>query len=249
MKKYILTAGFLLALAGTGWATMYTGSITSAAGGGLFATRQWNGGSAADPNASLSWLVDDTSNPGFWTYAYSWATDAKALSHIIIEVSDTFTVAGNIKTGTTSGYSLDTYANTSNGNGNGNSNSNPMLPGSLYGLKWGGSGTTLSLTIVTDRMPMWGNVYAKDGVDNPQGAGKFDVYAYNTGFLFDTVAAIANGNAYDPTNGGAWVLVPDTEGGGGGGGDPSPVPEPATVVLLGSGLLGLFYTARRRSRN
>ena len=194
---------------------MYTGSINSAAGGGLYATQQWSGGTTGDPNASLSWVVDDTSNLGFWTYAYSWATEAKDLSHIIIEVSDTFTVAGNInKTGTTAGYSLATYTADNNGN------SNPMLPGSLYGLKWGGNGTTLSLSIVTDRMPMWGNVYAKDGVDNT-GVGKFDVYAYNTGFLFDTVAAIANGNAYDPTNGRAWVLVPDTvsnDGGGGGGG-------------------------------
>ena len=88
MKKLILTAGLLLAWSGVGWATMYTGSITSLAGGGLYATQQWNGGSAADPNASLSWKVDDTSNPGFWTYATVGQGDDKALSHIIIEVSD-----------------------------------------------------------------------------------------------------------------------------------------------------------------
>ena len=88
---------------------------------------------------------------------------------------------------------------------------------------------------------MWGDFYAVDGKNDPI------PYAYNTGFGFDTSALIADGNAFDSTNGRAWLLVPDTEsGGGGGGGDP--IPEPSTVILLGSGLLGLLYAGRSRSR-
>ena len=30
--------------------------------------------------------------------------------------------------------------------------------------------------------------------------------------------------------------------------DPAPVPEPSTVVLLGSGLLGLLYMGKNRRR-
>jgi hypothetical protein len=37
------------------------------------------------------------------------------------------------------------------------------------------------------------------------------------------------------------------DGGGGGGGDP--IPEPSTFILLGSGLLGLFYAGRKRSKS
>ncbi len=36
------------------------------------------------------------------------------------------------------------------------------------------------------------------------------------------------------------------EGDGSGSGGPTPVPEPATVVLLGSGLIGLFYMAAEK---
>ena len=56
---------------------------------------------------------------------------------------------------------------------------------------------------------MWGNIYARDGVGDVPNDGTFDVYAYNTGFQATTSAVIGNGNAYDQTNGYAWVLVPD----------------------------------------
>jgi hypothetical protein len=48
-------------------------------------------------------------------------------------------------------------------------------------------------------------------------------------------------------NPGSKDLTWKDDGGGGGGGDP--IPEPSTFILLGSGLLGLFYAGRKRSKS
>lgn len=123
-----------------------------------------------------------------WQYVYTWDDTSKALSHIIIQVSDNFTVA-NILAGTTPYTELAFYS--------GNNPSNPGLPASssdpIHGIKWDTTDDPISysVTIVSDRAPMWGNFYAKDGI-----SGGVEVYAWsgtNTGF----------GNN---------ILVPDTYG-------------------------------------
>ena len=148
---------------GTGaLATMYTGNISSSPGGGMYATAQWGAG-----GATLSWNVDDVTNLGFWTYSYTWSGTTKALSHISIEVSDNFTSQNIFKT-TGAGINPtapDTYNSTSQGN------SNPGIPGDLFGIKWDTTSdpTVYMFSIVSDRAPMWGDFYAKDGVYNPKG--------------------------------------------------------------------------------
>lgn len=223
MKKriFLFVTIFVLVFGlGTGaWAISYTGSITE--NNGLYGTDGW-------VNAQLDWEVDDVTNNDLWTYVYTFTVVRKGISHVITEVSDNFT-PDNIKDGTTTGWELQTY--------NGQGGSNPGIPGDLYGLKWGtpASGEVLEYiwTIVTDRAPMWGDFYAKDGTDEQ---GTVDVYAYNTGFGIDTTATVSNGNAYESSTGYGWVLVPDTT---------TQVPELTTLLLLGLGLVGLAGFRKR----
>lgn len=208
----LVSAIFILGMAPSSWATSYSGSITGP-GGTLTGTNEWI-------DASLAWTVTNTD--GYWTYVYTFTVGEKGISHVIIEVSDSFGL-GNIKEGTTSNYELNTYGS--------QGASNPGMPEPIHGIKWeSGSSASSELswiwTIVTDREPMWGDFYAKDGVD-----GTVDVYAYNIGFGSDATAIIGDGNA------GGWVLVPDT-------GTP-PIPEPASILLLGFGLASLAGVRKR----
>ena len=234
MKKIFticLSVMSLLSIATGALALSYTGFLESDLT--FYATGGWATGTTTPSNAKLSWIVDDTSNVGFWTYEYTFTVARKGISHVIIEVSgpkddpNAFSV-NNIKAGTTSPYSLDTYNSSFPGN------SNPGLPGNLYGIKWNtddvlGQGDWLNFTwtLVTDRTPMWGDFYAKDGTDNQ---GQIDVYAYNVKFGQSTDASIGDGNA------GGWALLPDT----------TVIPEPATMLLFGSGLIGLAGFVRRK---
>jgi hypothetical protein len=221
MKKFItiFMAAFLFSTIpiSIARAVSYNGSITSSSGGGLWANGGWDSGGAI-----LSWNVNDEMS-GLWTYSYTFTVDEKAPSHAIIEVSDNFDLR-NIKIGTTTPVSLNIYED----------NGNPGLPGPMNGLKWDDpslfGNTTVSWQIVTDRNPMWGDFYSKDGQCNDDIGF---VIAYNTGFGINTDSVIGDGNA------GGWVLVPDTIPK-----NPTPTPEPATVALLSFGLIGLGFVKR-----
>jgi len=164
------------------WADNYTGTLKY--GDGLVGASAWK-------SSTLKWTVDNNTHPGLWTYSYSFAVEAKEISHVIIEVAKGFGQQ-NLRGGTTPTYELGMFGQ--------QGKSNPGIPGNICGMKWNTSGKALtySWVIVTDRAPMWGDFYAKDGKHRSDW-----VFSYNSGFGSEPL---------DPTvregNNGGWVLVP-----------------------------------------
>ena len=214
----MLFAGILMG--NTALAAPITGTINAGSGGGLFATGSW---ATEEPYAELSWEVSESSN--IWTYEYTFSLPAKENSHSIFEVSSDF-AAENILDGTTSGWEL--------GNWYDQGMSNPGIPGTLYGIKFDGSGLNDMFTIVTDRAPMWGSFYSKDGREGG-GPGSEWVYAHNENF-----GSYSNAGIYGDAPSG-YALVPNTE--------TAKVSEPGTLGMMGLGflslVLGSVFTRRK----
>lgn len=234
MWKGRLLLGLVLsgAMAANGWALTYTGNISYADGTAQIspaAPSPWD-------DAVLSWEV--TAGTGSWTYKYTWSDPGslqKNVSHFSIEVSSNFTAADLLSWEFSSqGGAIKALEGPK---------THDELAGGIYGYKWeteelDGLGIyAFTLTLVSTRAPMWGDFYLKDGKFKDKTTGvEGMVWFSNLEFGSDTMAAVANGNAD------GWVLVPNSKGGTGGG---DPIPEPGTMLLLGTGLLGIARLGRR----
>jgi hypothetical protein len=216
IKIMLLVAIVVVGYGTNAGALQYTGSLSNVSPeAGIIGTGSWAS------NVTLSWLVDDTTNANMWTYHYTWSdtntsTSPKNLSHIIIELSDNLTGI-TVSAGTPL---IGTYGPNDPGN------SNPGIPGSIYGVKVTPTTgvSTFVFDIITDKAPVWGDFYAKDG-DVPGGA--ITNTAYNAGFLStDPQLAPTNGTIDNK------ILRPDTTG-------IIITPEPGTMLLLGFALVGL----------
>jgi len=213
-----------------------------------------NGGwSEANGGLKISWSISFDAPTHIWTYSYMFSNaddnlfPTPGVSHWILEVSKNIT-GDNVQdfmfgtNFTLVGPELWTADPDSPNNGNpGGNGGNPNLPEDLYGIKLDSSEATY--TFESTQAPIWGDFYAKDG----KGEGLDEVAtAWNCGIGTDPTA--------QTTDFTCWVPTPDTinggggNGGNGGGGGTQEVPEPGTLLLLGSGLLGIGLVSVARFR-
>jgi len=173
-----------------------------------------------DPTAggdfTIAWQI--TSVSGGYQYQYTFTDPTapqKALSHVIIGLSANCMDQTCIWDPTPASAGIQEWGD--------EGNSNPDIPDLLWGIKFNTSNdpTIFSVAFLSNRIPVWQNVYAKSG----QYEGG-ETYIYNTGFDPTT---IKNGlKSY-------YIAAPD-----------SVVPEPAFYGMLAAGLGGLYLALRRR---
>ena len=181
----------LLGTAASSWGAL-TGPGSISYNNGLYALDDnWT-----NPITTLSWNVAQLAGGNYeYDYSFTLPSDAKNISHVIIQVSDNFTSA-DISAGTTPGWELNTW--------DGQGNSNLGIPAPLFGLKWDtGEVTSFAWSIITDRAPTMGNFYAKDGNSN----GGTYAYSGTLGqFGNNVVVPDSLGTAAVPIPGAAWLL-------------------------------------------
>ena len=118
-------------------------------------------------------------------------------------------------------------------------NSLPGLPNWIVGARFVGSGTSLEIEFYSPNEPVWGDFYGKGVQDAVWNIGLGDVGVDKS----DPDSWIVTHSDDNPVN---FIVRPD---GTGGGGPPSEVPEPASLAMVGGGLLALAYGLRKFRRS
>ena len=179
-------------------------------------------------SASLSWVI--TSIAGGYHYSYSFSENSQqSISHFVLDLSDNCSgTSGCLQNVTTSGtYALEYGTFTKN-------NGNPGLPtgASIVGVKFDTltSGDPFTFEFDSNRVPVYGDFYTKGG--NPvskngkKDNGENGFAVYNSGAGNHQSTSIKD-----------FIARPDTV--------TKEVPEPASLLLLGGGLMLAASRLRR----
>ena len=182
--------------------------IRTASDGDIVASGEWAN------SFELEWNITASEDGSQWTYSYDITADRKAISHFILEVTNDGQDFQILDGSSSPIIGPETwYAD----------NSNPDMPNSIYGIKFDyGAGDlepwNVNYTIVTNRAPVYGMFYGKDGMGSDG-----ILTAWNYALQYD--------DSNDPND---FIIRPNGQ-----------VPIPSAAWLLGGGLIGLVVLRRR----
>ncbi len=239
MKKIILNFFLIVAcvlLIGSTVQASTTGTVKWNTPADLTGTRyaggDGNGGITEMGDAwdkiTLSWNIEETvySGTNYYKYTYSFSNlNGYDPSHFIAEVSGSFSLEsigdmtphyGDVDENGDSVFKIDLWQS---GQGN------PDLPEDFYGLKfdYAVEADSATYSLYTNRAPVWGVFYLKDGLNDPTlqaWSNALNISGYpDSTYDYNVMDMVAR---------------PDTV-----------VPIPTTLLLLGSGLIGLIGIRRK----
>ena len=189
-----------------------TGNRTSDTGGGVYSTESWDTG-----GFSIDWVIVKTQDD-HWLYTYEINTPDKYISHFLLEVTEdsAFTV-----------YNTESGPDEAPRNYS-ESKLNPLMPNSMYGIKFGYGGSTVTYVLETDRAPVYGVFYAKNGKKNQDLMVSWSNALNYSDYKTNEALSIND-----------FIVRPDSEPN-----TPVNTPVPPTIILFASGFL--FLTGIRR---